>query len=72
MNSMKAVVDAVRKNPALAVALVTALCTALAAFGVPVTDEQVASLGGLVTAALALVAVKSHRKRKRKSVQTTS
>lgn len=49
------VIDLVRRNPALVSSFVTAVIALLAAFGVPISEDQRAAVVGVVAAVVALL-----------------
>ena len=48
-------IDLVRRNPALVSSFVTAVIALLAAFGVPISEDQRAAVVGVVAAVVALL-----------------
>ena len=49
------VIDSIRRNPALVSSFVTAVIALLAAFGVPISEDQRAAVVGVVAAVVALL-----------------
>lgn len=48
-------IDSIRRNPALVSSFVTAVIALLAAFGVPISEDQRAAVVGVVAAVVALL-----------------